>query len=185
MSINLIKREYLPVINGEKVRLRPITENDTADIVRWRNDPQVQQFFIFREPFTYEMHENWLRSKVATGKVIQYMIEDKSNGQSVGSVYFRDIDPVNESAEYGIFIGEASARGRGFGSETAKLFSDFGLEVLNFHRISLRLLGGNDVARRSYEKAGFKLEGVFSRMVKLDDKFSDVVFMARLAADEE
>ena len=184
MSIKLLKYENLPIINGRLVRLRPITDEDTADIVRWRNDPRVQQFFIFREPFTYEMHQNWLDSKVATGEVIQYMIEDRACGKSVGSVYFRDIDRRNESAEYGIFIGEAEARGRGFGSETAKLFTYFGLDVLKLHRISLRLLGNNSVARRSYEKAGFNMEGTFAQMVKLDGKFTDVVFMARLRSEE-
>jgi len=184
VSIKLFRPEQLPVINGEKVRLRPIDRGDTGDIVRWRNDPDVQQFFIFREPFTRQMHENWLDTKVASGKVIQYMIEDKASGKSVGSVYFRDIDPENESAEYGIFIGQADARGRGFGSETAKLFSDFGLDVLKLHRISLRLLGSNDIARRSYERAGFRTEGLFTHMVKLDGKFTDIVFMARLAAED-
>ena len=44
----------LPVITGDKVTLRPITDADTDLIVRWRNDPAVEQFFIFREPFTPE-----------------------------------------------------------------------------------------------------------------------------------
>ncbi|MBQ9733820.1 MAG: GNAT family N-acetyltransferase [Clostridia bacterium] len=180
MSIKRFRQEDLPVINGKKVRLRPISHADTADIVRWRNDPKVQKFFIFREPFTTEMHENWLDTKVAAGKVIQYMILDKATGRSVGSVYFRDIDEKNESCEYGIFIGEESARGRGFGSETAKLFTDFGLDVLNMHRISLRLLGSNSIARRSYERAGFVMEGIFTHMVKLDGDFADIVFMAKI-----
>lgn len=180
MSMKLFRYEDLPIINGRLVRLRPITQADTPDIVRWRNDPEVQQFFIFREPFTLEMHQNWLESKVYTGKVIQYIIEDKASGQSVGSVYFRDIDPMNESAEYGIFIGEASARDKGFGSETARLFTDFGLDVLKMHRISLRLLDGNLAARHSYEKAGFVTEGLFADMVKLDGKFTNIVFMAKL-----
>lgn len=184
MSIRLFKTDELPVINGKKVRLRPISHADTADIVRWRNDPKVQQFFIFREPFTREMHENWLNTKVAKGDVIQYMILDKKSGKSVGSVYFRDIDHENESAEYGIFIGEEDYRGKGFGSETAKIFTAFGLDVLRLHRISLRLLAANRIARRSYERAGFVTEGVFSDMVKLDGEFTDIVFMAKLGEEE-
>jgi len=184
VNMKLIRHEDLPLINGEKVRLRPIKPEDTADIVRWRNNPQVQQFFIFREPFTPEMHQSWLETKVFTGKVIQYMIEDISSGQCVGSVYFRDIDPINESAEYGIFIGEASARNRGFGSETARLFTDFGLNILKMHRISLRLLGGNIAARQSYENAGFVMEGLFKDMVKLDGKFTDIVFMAKIIKED-
>ena len=93
----------------------------------------------------------------------------------------RDIDPANESAEYGIFIGEASARHRGIGTATARMFVEFGLNTLRLHRISLRVIGGNDVARRSYEKAGFATEGVFRDMVKLDGEFRDVVFMSILS----
>lgn len=184
MSMQLLRYEDLPIINGEKVRLRPITEADTADIVRWRNDPEVQQYFIFRQVFTPEIHQAWLENKVFPGHVIQYIIEEMSTGKSVGSVYFRDVDPDNDSAEYGIFIGESSARGRGFGSETAMLFTDFGLYTLNMHRISLRLLDGNLAARRSYEKAGFVVEGIFRDMVKLDGKFTDVIFMAKLKKED-
>ncbi len=179
------RQEELPLINGEKISLRPITDADTDDIVRWRNDPAVRQFFIFREPFTREMHQNWLRTRVAAGSVIQYIIRDRASGRSLGSVYFRDVDPVNESAEYGIFIGEADARGRGVGTETARLFTDFGLEVLRLHRISLKVLGGNDIARRSYEKAGFRVEGRFRDYVRLDGVFTDVIFMAKLAGEAE
>lgn len=182
--LNLHPNE-LPVINGEKLSLRPITDADTDDIVRWRNDPAVRQFFLFRETFTPGMHRRWLQDKVETGKVIQYMIVERARGASVGSVYFRDVDPVNESAEYGIFIGEAWARGHGLGTETARLFTRFGLDVLRLHRISLKVLGENNIARHSYEKAGFRTEGVFRDYVKLDGVFTDVVFMSQLAGEGE
>ena len=173
----------LPVINGEKLSLRPITDADTADIVRWRNDPEVWKYFLFREPFTPELHRAWLRDKVETGRVIQYIIVERESGQSVGSVYFRDVDEKNESAEYGIFIGEARARSRGLGTETARLFTAFGLNVLRLHRISLKVLGDNAIARRSYEKAGFRTEGVFRDYVKVNGQYADVVFMALLAEE--
>lgn len=175
----------LPVINGDKVSLRPITAEDTENIVRWRNDPEVVKNFIFREPFTAEMHRHWLESRVATGEVVQYIILAGEQRRPVGSVYFRDIDRLNESAEYGIFIGESAQRGQGIGSKTARLFSDFGLELLGLHRISLRVLDGNDIARRSYEKVGFKVEGVFRDMVKLDGGFRDVIFMAKLSGEDQ
>ena len=175
----------LPVINGEMVSLRPITREDTDRIVAWRNKPSVYRHFIFRQPFTRELHENWLATRVDTGKVIQYIILDKALEKPVGSVYYRDVDPENESAEYGIFIGEEEHLGRGFGTETARLFTRFGLDVLKLHRISLRVLGGNEIARRSYEKAGFVTEGLFRDMVKLDGEYRDVEFMAMLKEEEK
>ena len=175
----------LPVINGEKVFLRPITREDTPLIVAWRNTPSVYRHFIFRQPFTPELHENWLKTKVDTGQVIQYIIMENPRRRPIGSVYYRDVDPVNESAEYGIFIGEEDCLGRGLGTETARLFTRFGLDVLKMHRISLRVLGGNDIARRSYEKAGFVTEGVFKDMVKLGGEFRDVTMMAIVNKEEQ
>lgn len=105
--------QELPILTGRLVVLRPITDGDTDLIVAWRNTPSVMQNFIFREPFTPEMHRHWLATKVATGQVVQYIIEDKATGQAVGSVYYRDVDQANHSAEYGIFIGEPAARGKG------------------------------------------------------------------------
>ena len=183
--MNIFSPGDLPVINGEKISLRPITREDTGLIVAWRNKPEVMKNFVFRQPFTRELHENWLNTKVDTGKVIQYIIMDKETGQSVGSVYYRDIAPENDCAEYGIFIGEEDYLGRGFGTETARLFTRFGLDVLKLHRISLRVLDGNDIARRSYEKAGFVTEGIFRDMVKLDGEYRDVIFMAMLNEEEE
>lgn len=172
MSFNLYE------IVGEKVRLRPIVLSDTEQIVKWRNNPAVKQNFIYQDQFTSKIHENWMETKVFTGQVVQYIIEDKELGKPVGSVYFRDIDMQNKSAEYGIFIGEDSARGKGFGTETTVLFSQFGLNELGLHRISLRVLGGNEQAYRSYEKAGFKTEGIAKDMVFLNGKYRDVIFMA-------
>ena len=171
-------KQELPVLEGQLVRLRPITDADTDSIVRWRNTPSVMRNFIFRQPFTAEMHRNWLATKVASGQVVQYIIEDKAAGLPVGSVYYRDVDPANASAEYGIFIGEESARGKGLGTETARLFTDFGFRTLGLHRISLRVLAGNEQARRSYERAGFVQEGIFRDMVRLDGVYRDVIFMA-------
>lgn len=173
--------EPLREIVGEKVILRPITDADTDRIVTWRNTPSVVQNFIFREPFTAAMHRNWLATKVATGQVVQYIIEEKATRRPVGSVYFRDVDHKNHSAEYGIFIGEAEARGKGYGTETARLFTLFGFSDLDLHRISLRLLAENLPARRSYEKAGFVVEGICRDMVLLDGQYRDIVFMAQLA----
>ena len=69
--------EKLPILTGEKVVLRPITDADTDNIVRWRNTPSVRDNFIFRQTFTPEMHRNWLKTKVATGEVVQYIIRSE------------------------------------------------------------------------------------------------------------
>ena len=97
----------------EIIVIKRITKEHTPLIVKWRNNPNVQKNFIFQETFTEEMHNGWLKNKVETGEVAQYIIYTKEDNVPIGSVYLRDIDKNNEKAEFGIFIGEDIARGKG------------------------------------------------------------------------
>lgn len=168
------------IIYGKKIILRPIKAEDTPLIVKWRNNPEVRKNFIFRETFTEEMHNNWLNTKVASGEVVQYIIIDRDTEVPVGSVYFRDVDMKNRSAEYGMFIGEDSARGKGMGSEAESLFTSFGFEKMGLHRIFSRFFSDNIRSEKSCERAGFVREGVFRDMVYLDGEYRDVTFMAKI-----
>ncbi len=160
------------------IYLRLMTYEDTDLIVNWRNSDAVRKNFIYQELFTRETHENWIRTKVETGEVVQMMICDIGTDAPVGSVYLRDIDRHHNKAEYGIFIGEASARGRGVGTAAAKLMLRYGFEEIKLHRIYLRVLSGNAQAVRSYEKAGFLQEGYLREDVRIGDSYRDVIWMA-------
>lgn len=165
-------------LTGDKIRLRLMQEEDTDLIVQWRNNPRVRNNFIYQKPFTREGHENWVRTMVDTGKVVQFIIENLTDGKPVGSVYFRDIDKEYSKAEYGIFIGEDSAVGKGFGSEAAHIAVEYGFEELGLHKIFLRVFADNAGAIRSYEKAGFIKEGYFKDDVCIDGRYKDLIFMA-------
>ena len=166
------------IIKGKKVSLLPITQEDTDLIVGWRNNPKVQNNFVFREIFTDEIHNKWMDNMVHTGKVVQFIIQDNDSEKKIGSVYLRDIDKQFNSAEYGIFIGEDEYRGKGLGSEAAKLIIDYGFHDLELHRIFLRVFRSNLVAVSSYKKAGFEVEGIARDMVYLDGCYQDMVFMS-------
>ncbi len=136
------------------IYLRPMTVEDTDRIVTWRNRDFVRRNFIYQEPFTREGHLSWIQDQVETGHVVQFMI-CLSDDREIGSVYFRDIDGQAGSAEYGIFIGEEEALGRGYGTAAARLALRFAFEDLQLRTVFLRFLAGNIAARKSYENAGF------------------------------
>ena len=165
--------------------LRKMTREDTADIVRWRNSEAVRKNFIYRGAFTPEGHENWIRTMVDTGKVVQFIICDTASGGALGSVYIRDIDRESRRAEYGIFIGQPEARGRGVGTAAARLMLHYCFEEEGLHRVFLRALAENGQALRSYEKAGFVQEGRFHDHVFLDGSFRDVIFMGAVNPAEQ
>lgn len=161
-----------------QIYLRPMVEEDTDMIVAWRNKPSVKNYFIYQADFTREGHLYWLHEVVEKGRACQMIICDKADNTPLGSVYIRDIDHAHHKGEYGIFIGEEAARGRGIGTEAAKLMIQYGFEELGLHRIYLRALAGNAQAIRSYEKAGFEQEGCLKDDVCINGKFVDIVWMA-------
>ena len=170
---------------GEHIYLRNISDDDTVNIIKWRNNEAVRRNFINQELLTEEVHREWLKNKVEIGEVFQLIIIEKSTEIPIGSVFLRDIDMKNNKAEFGIFIGENKARGKGFGQEATKLIVEYGFNKLNLNKIFLRVLEQNIQGIKSYEKAGFIKEGVFKEDVKIGDKYYDVIFMGIMNTDRE
>lgn len=138
------------------VNLRPMTEDDTAKIVAWRNKDFVRSNFIYQELFTEQGHRAWIREQVMPGHVEQFVI-CLSDGREIGSVYFRDIDRKSGTAEYGIFIGEEDALGCGYGTRTAKAALEYAFTKMHLRKVFLRFFADNIGARKSYERAGFHI----------------------------
>ena len=173
------------MIESEHLVFRPITEEDTDMVLKWRNSEAVKNNFLYRKDITREEHTNWLNSRVRTGDVIQYIIIEKQGERPIGSVYFRDVDRTARKAEYGIFIGEPDARGLGYGNETAKRMARYFFEEMKFHKLSLRVLEKNTAAIKSYVHAGFKVEGRMIDEIYSGDKYDTVIFMAILENEWE
>lgn len=164
--------------NNDIIYLKPISPADTQNIIRWRNKENVRKNFLDQRLFTVEGHTRWLNTMVNTGKVVQFIIYEKGTDTPVGSVFLRDIDYSNSKAEYGIFIGEDSARGKGIGTSAAELIIEYGFTELNLHKIFLRVLADNTSAVKSYLKAGFKQEAYLKDEVLIDGEYKDIILMA-------
>ena len=94
----------------------------------------------------------------------------------IGSFYFRDIDKKNKSAEYGIFIGEDSAIGKGYGNYIAKKALEYAFDVLDLETVNLRVFEDNKIAIKSYENAGFVKTDYAEEVIKSGEKRT-VIFM--------
>lgn len=163
------------------VMLRKITIEDTENIIKWKNKPEVKKNFCIQEDLTKEVHLNWFANKIQTGEVVQFIIIDRSTNTPVGSTYLRDIDMKNRKAEFGIFIGEDSARNKGIGTDTTDLVAKYAFEELQLNKVFLRVFSNNIGAIKAYEKAGFKYEGTAKQDICLPNgSYQDIIFMAKL-----
>lgn len=165
----------LNVAENERVYIRLLTTKDTNEILKWRNSTNVVKNFIFRKSITKEMHEDWIRTQINEGKVIQFIIGDKSLNIEVGSVYFKNIDSACKSCEYGIFIAE-EAEGRGIGYQATLLAIEYMFNKYEFEYITLRVLKKNKKAIHMYEKCGFK-DIKQNMIVEVENGSEEVIFM--------
>ncbi len=168
-------------IEGEKIYLRSITIEDSAQVIRWRNSDFVRQFFVIQKDFTMDSQRRWIEEEIDKKKAVQFIIVRKQEEKNIGSVYLRDIDEENHKAEYGVFIGERVCLGKGYGTEAAELMTEYGFDKLHLHKIFLHVLVQNERARSSYRKAGFVEEAVLRDEVCINGVYQDMVRMAKFA----
>lgn len=166
------------IMEEADIYLRPMDYADTDNIIRWRNTDFVRRNFIYRKPFTRQGHENWIKTMIDTGKAVQFIICTRKGDEPVGSVYLRDIDRNHNKAEYGIFIGEKQALGKGYGTQAARLMIAYAFGHAGLHKLMLRVLAENRQALRSYEKAGFVQEAYLEDEVFLEGCYKDIIYMA-------
>ena len=75
------------IIQGERIFLRPITEEDTQMVLSWRNAKAVRDNFYYRKEITEAEHLAWLHEKVQKGLVHQFIVCMEPEGTPIGCVY--------------------------------------------------------------------------------------------------
>lgn len=168
------------MIEGKQVLLRPLTIEDAPQVVRWRNDPFVVEHLFGDEPPTLDSHVRWFAQMQQRGDRQEFVIVERATGRAVGTIGLSSIDRVHRRAEYGILIGEADARGRGYAREASELLLDYAFHDLRLHRVYLLVFADHVTARRLYERLGFQVEGTLRGHIYKRGVFRDVVEMAIL-----
>lgn len=182
MGMEPMKKDL--VIRGEQVYLRPITADDTEMAVRWRNRPVVVENFIYRKPVTRADHENWLANKVLKGLVHQFIVCRNEDDMPLGSIYLQNFEEENRKAEWGIYLGEEQAYGRGIGTEAAKLVLDYAFTALGMHKVVSRVLARNRASVRMNEKAGYVQEAYLRDELFLDGRYEDLILFGAINPNE-
>ncbi len=163
-----LPHEHGAIAGPHDVSLRAIAEQDLDDLMRWRRDPEVIQFWDVA-PDGIEEYRKQLFGR-DTVPVWRFIIEWQ--GRGVGEIDYHhpyaDTDYL-WSAGIDIFVGEPAARNRGVGTEAVRTMLKHLFEVKRVHRVTIDPEVGNARAIRSYQKAGFRLDGV----VRHNDRFDD------------
>lgn len=185
-------------IEGEEIALGPLHRDLIPLIARWRGDFAVQRTFgEMPRAITIEQatasYEQWAIGNGAHW----FAIYERAGWRPIGHTNLFDIDWRARTCTFGILIGEADARGKGYGTETARLMLDYAFTALGLHSVMLTTDSFNLAGQAAYRKAGFKefgrrrqcsfLNGTLHDIVHMDclaDEFTSTVLSAVFVPDE-
>jgi diamine N-acetyltransferase len=182
--------DHPPIVNivGERVALGPLRRDLLPLMQRWHNDFFVRRTFGIPEPTTLEQMARLGDEIIAMDDTEHFLVYERRGAaggdlRPIGYTYLTAIDFRHRTAEFGIMLGEADARGKGCGTEATLLTLDFGFVGLGLHNIVLRYYAYNRAGRRAYEKAGFREFARRRESKMLGGRLWDQIYMQCLATD--
>ena len=165
---------------GDRIYFRPFELSDEPLLRAWVNDPANWSTLGRFAPVNALREEEWIRSRYTDPSEFSFGVVLKESDALIGSCGLFGIDQISRRAELGILIGPDEMKNRGYGTEAVRLLTRWGFLQLNLNRIFLRVMVGNDGALRSYEKAGFLLEGRCRQSFYRDGSYRDELIYAIL-----
>jgi RimJ/RimL family protein N-acetyltransferase len=174
-----------PFLIGSRIYLRPIEREDVPLVTAWINRPEVTRTLRMTRPMNRRQEEEWGERLGRSENDLSLLIAVKETDRPIGATSFHHIDSRNRHAEFGIMIGEPDEWGKGYGTEATALMVRHAFETLNLNRIWLHVYEYNSRGLRSYEKLGFKKEGVLRQENFREGRYWDTIVMGLLRQEWE
>ncbi|CAN5624137.1 GNAT family protein [soil metagenome] len=173
-----------PSIEGQLVVLRRHRPEDLSTVRRWYRDPDLARLTRYSlRPMGDDEIERFFHARLLSPEAVAYAIDVRDSGRLIGLTTFSNLDPDNGAVLFHISIGERDAWGHGFGTEAAELMLWLAFERIGLHRVGLSVFSFNERAIRSYEKAGFRIEGRDREAIIRDGQRWDELTMGILASE--
>ena len=75
----------IPIIETERLTLRPLTTDDTDAAFEWTGDPRVAKYMIYSTHESVEVTKEWLRSIKTSDTAFEFGFVRKSDNKLIGS----------------------------------------------------------------------------------------------------
>lgn len=168
------------MFHSTRICLTPLHDEDAPLMFAWINDRELRRLNGPYRPVHPGEHRAWFDGVQRRSDLVIFGIRLREADRLIGTCQLHDIHSVHRSAELQIRIGDAENRGKGYGTEAARLLLDFAFGDLNLRRVQLHAFVDNTAALRCYEKVGFVREGLLRQAAYVDGRYVDVVTMGLL-----
>ena len=164
---------------GERIYIKPLEKEDMVYIRKWMNEPEIRRLTGEVQSMTRARGDDYFESMRSDKNREWFLIVLKENNKVIGETGLLRMYPPWRTTDLTIIIGEKEEWGKGYGLEAINLMLDYAFGYLNFHRVSIGVVGFNERAIRFYEAVGFKREGI-QRDGYYNHEYHDFVMMSLL-----
>lgn len=148
------------IVPGERIYLTSLRKEDVPLMTAWMSDLETTAYLgMIGHVQRLEEEQEWYDNLARRNDMIVFGIVVRETHQLIGTISLMRINYLHGNAELGITIGERSAWGKGFGSESVRLMAEYGCFFKNLYSIQLSFVDFNRRGRQAYLKAGFKEAG--------------------------
>ena len=172
----------LPILEGPRLRLRPLGDDDVPALFEIFGDEQVMRYWsssALKDIAGARALLDDIRAHFAARTLFQWGIARLQNDVIVGTTTIFQIDHEHRRGEIGFAIGREHW-GRGYASEAVTLLIRFAFEQLDLHRIEADPDPQNAASIKLLMKQGFKREGLLRERYFLNGKPQDAEYYGLL-----
>jgi len=160
----------------DPVRLRPLVATDIGLLFRWCNLPEVTAYMYRDHEITYQEHREWFQSE--RDDWVRWVAE--ADGEPIGFAQITHINRKDGTFEWGDYIADPAARGKGYGKWIKYLLHEHGFDVLGLRKAWCEVFAENQGVWLSHLKFGYRMEGYFLKHVMKGGEAKDVVRVGML-----
>jgi RimJ/RimL family protein N-acetyltransferase len=161
------------VIAGSLVTLRERRASDAPYAAAWFADADAMRWTLRTYPAGADAWEV-PSEPPAFGTVPLTVVAD---GVPIGHAGLDDMSPEHRRALAWITIGDASYRGRGYGTDAMRALCRWAFDTVNLAKVELEVVADNVAAVAMYERLGFVREVHRRRALWLDGAWRDEYLM--------
>jgi RimJ/RimL family protein N-acetyltransferase len=178
------------LLAGEKIRLAVEDPEAISELLsRWSHNGEYMRN-LDADPiriWSPKGVQNWLEEEYKSEhpNMVLFTILTLDGERSIGFVDLNGFQGMHGDAFVGIGLGEPDFWGQGYGTDAMRVVVRYAFLQLHLHRVSLNVFEYNLRAVRSYEKAGFKIEGRLKSAMQRDGKRWDWLYMGILRSEWE
>ena len=173
------------LFQGKLIRLTAEEPEVAAkSFARWNRDTEYYRL-LDMDParlFSVKKIKEWIEKDLEKepSKEFFFHIRTLQDDRLIGFIGLFSDNWFHGDCWVGIGIGERDCWGKGYGTDAMHTILRYAFTELGLHRVTLGVFEYNQRAIRSYEKAGFKLEGRERQRLRRDGELADILIMGVL-----